>query len=234
MTARILRKTASHLAQVSAKVWVPKGNMAFHLSIKLGAVSVVLISVLTVLNTPLLEVMVSLAITPSVKVLAEPRAKPDTGVRYTFHGPDPTPTLTLRATGYNSEVSQTDTTPFVTATGASTRWGIIAVSRDLLDQSIPYGSLVRIRDLGSYDHGRGYGAFQRMLDGQEFFIVEDTTHRRKRQQIDVWFSEYNQAINWGVRKVEVEVVRYGRDGPVLDYAAQPQVFTVVPRLQASR
>jgi len=41
-------------------------------------------------------------------------------------------------------------------------------------------------------------------------------HPRKRQQMDVWFPTYSQATHWGVRQIEVEVVRYGRTGPRFD------------------
>jgi 3D (Asp-Asp-Asp) domain-containing protein len=124
-------------------------------------------------------------------------------------------TYTLKSTAYNSEESQTDSTPFVTATGATTAFGIIAVSRDMLG-NIPYGSLVRLKDLGSYRSGRGEGKFQELLDSQGLFIVEDTMHPRKIEQIDVWFPHRSEALSWGVRKVELEVVRVGRDGPMLE------------------
>jgi len=110
----------------------------------------------------------------------------------------------------------------------------VAVSRDLLGSSLPYGSLVRLKDLGSYYTGRGAGAFQALLDSQGLFIVEDTMHARKTQQIDVWFPEYSTAISWGVRKVEVEVVRYGRNGPELDGVLADEGFEAVPRLVALR
>lgn len=125
------------------------------------------------------------------------------------------PTYTLKSTAYNSEESQTDSTPFVTATGATTAFGIIAVSPDMLG-TIPYGSLVRLKDLGSYRSGRGEGKFQEVLNTQGLFIVEDTMHPRKVEQIDVWFPHQAEALSWGVRKVELEVVRVGRDGPMLE------------------
>jgi len=55
-------------------------------------------------------------------------------------------TLNVTATAYTSHPSQTDSTPFITATGARTRLGVIAVSRDLLDD-LPYGSRVKLQDL---------------------------------------------------------------------------------------
>ncbi len=125
------------------------------------------------------------------------------------------PTYTLKSTAYNSHASQTDSSPNVTATGATTAFGVIAMSRDMLGL-IPYGSLVRLKDLGSYRSGRGEGKFQEVLNTQDLFIVEDTMHPRKLEQIDVWFADHSEALNWGVRKVELEVVRVGRDGPMLE------------------
>jgi 3D (Asp-Asp-Asp) domain-containing protein len=125
------------------------------------------------------------------------------------------PSYTLKSTAYNSHVSQTDSSPNVTATGITTAFGVIALSRDMLE-TIPYGSLVRIKDLGSYRSGRGEGKFQEVLDTQGLFIVEDTMHPRKFEQMDVWFADESEALSWGVRKVELEVVRVGRDGPMLE------------------
>jgi 3D (Asp-Asp-Asp) domain-containing protein len=110
----------------------------------------------------------------------------------------------------------------VTATGVKTHFGVIAASRDLLEQELPYGSLVRITDLGNFHNGQGEGAFQEVLDEQEVFVVEDTMHRRKQEQVDVWFETREEAENWGVRYVEVEVLRYGRDGPdMAQWQTQP-------------
>jgi 3D (Asp-Asp-Asp) domain-containing protein len=124
-------------------------------------------------------------------------------------------TYTLKSTAYNSHVSQTDSSPNITATGATTAFGVIAMSRDMLEH-IPYGSLVRLKDMGSYHSGRGEGKYQDLLNSQGYFIVEDTMHPRKVEQIDVWFAHESEALSWGVRQVELEVVRVGRDGPMLE------------------
>ncbi len=157
--------------------------------------------------------VLDLAIAPTVVVLDTPRVVVDH--LDPLQGPEANPVFTVRATAYNSLVSQTNAQPFITASGARTRWGIVAVSRDLLSTDLPYGSLVRLRDLGAHTTGRGAGAYDAMLDGL-VFTVEDTMHPRKTQQIDVWFAEYADAVRWGVRRMEVELVRYGRTGPTLD------------------
>lgn len=204
--------------------------MALHVSGKLMALGLVVTALITAFSAPRHEPVaeVPLTLLPSVVVLDN---AVEHGLFTVTVGPSANPTATLRATGYNSHVNQTDSTPFITATGASTRLGIVAVSRDLLGRDLPYGSLVRLRDLGSYYTGRGAGMFQSMLDQQGLFIVEDTMHARKTQQLDVWFPDYSTAINWGVRRIEVELVRYGRYGPELE-PVRATDFEATPRLLA--
>ena len=159
-----------------------------------------------------------LVVLPEAVVLAAPRE----GISApSVQGPSGPLQLTLRATAYHSLPSQTDGDPHITATGATTNFGIVAVSRDLLSDALPYGSLVRIRDLGAFGSGRGAGAFQETLDSGDVFIVEDTMHIRKQQQMDVWFPDLSTALSWGVRQVEVEVIRHGREGPVIGAPGAP-------------
>jgi len=118
--------------------------------------------------------------------------------------------LILKATAYTSSPRETDSTPFITATGARTRLGIIAVSRDLLGSDLPYGSLVRLKDLGRWKDGKDAGRFDALFR-DIVFVVEDTMHRRKRQQIDIWLPDRSLALKFGVRRVKVVVLRRGRE-----------------------
>ena len=181
-------------------------------------------------------VAVPLQVTPEVVVRDIARKVRSSFVTTDPYGPHMAvrPTFRVRATGYNSHAAQTDSTPFITATGARTQLGIIAVSRDLLADDIPYGSLVRLKDLGNYHDGRGYGKHQDFLDTQDVFIVEDTLHWRKQNQIDVWFPTLSQAREWGVRQVELELLRYGREGHTFDdmLVALPEDTTFSPRFVA--
>lgn len=207
--------------------------MALHISGKLVAVGLVITALITAFSAPkgADDSARPLDVTPTAVVLTQPVATD--GDRPAAVGPFANPAYIVRATGYNSMASQTDHTPHITATGERTRFGVIAVSRDLLGGSLPYGSLVRLTDLGNYYTGRGYGRFQSLLDGQGLFIVEDTMHQRKRDQVDIWFGDYASAVNWGVRKVRVELVRYGRDGPELA-PVEASGFSGTPRLVAAR
>ena len=201
--------------------------MSLHVSGKLLAIGLVCAALMTAFRLPSkpidLHILPTLSVVQKVNVRVVPGIDIRDAVAITQpQGADATPHYVLKATGYNSHASQTDSTPTITATGATTAFGIIAASRDLLGDRIPYGSLVRIRDLGSYRSGRGVGQYQDLL-GETLFIVEDTMHPRKVDQIDIWFPQLSQALNWGVRQVEVEVVRYGREGE-----DTTQVFAVAP------
>lgn len=208
--------------------------MALHISGKLAAVGVVIAALITAFTASrgTQDQGVPLAIAPTAVVRSSPVAAPSQAAAR-LPGPVANPVYVLRATGYNSLVDQTDSTPYITSTGQRTHFGIIAVSPDLLWHDLPYGSLVRLTDLGNYYSGRGYGHYQSLLNGQGLFIVEDTMHYTKRDQIDIWFADYASAVNWGVRKVRVEVVRYGRNGPELR-PSQASDFRGMPRFLASR
>ena len=118
------------------------------------------------------------------------------------------PSLRVRSTAYNSIPNQTDSSPWTTSTGARTRYGIIALSRDLL-RRIPYGSRVRLEDNGSWKSGRGYGKYNAMLK-DTIFVVEDTMHPRKHGMVDVWLPARDRAMQWGVRSLNMHIVQVGR------------------------
>ena len=101
--------------------------------------------------------------------------------------------LTVTATAYNSVASQTDDTPDVAAWGDSLKPGMktIAVSRDLLEMGLSYGSSVRI-------------------DGMEGeYVVLDKMAKRWRKRIDIYMGEDIEAArNFGRRSVQI---RWGDD-----------------------
>lgn len=144
------------------------------------------------------------------KAVAKPKAKPriTTSSRVSTLSSRKGPSYFLKSTAYNSSVSQTDSSPRVTATGARTRFGVIALSRDML-RSIPYGSQVTLEDMGSLGSGAGRGRFNSMLRGI-VFIVEDTMNTRISRTVDVWFHSRSMAMRWGKRQVKLTILRYGR------------------------
>ena len=113
--------------------------------------------------------------------------------------------LILEATAYTSSVRETDSTPHITATGARTRLGILAVSRDLLE-ILPFGTKVRLKDLGTI-YGRGKGQFDALFK-DIVFVVADVMNARWRKKVDIWFPDRATALRFGRRKVQLEVVAY--------------------------
>ncbi|ACO45745.1 3D domain-containing protein [Deinococcus deserti] len=104
-------------------------------------------------------------------------------------------TAIVRATAYNSLPNQTDSTPFITATGTRVRPGVVALSRDLLRQ-FPYGSRITIEDLSGRYNFKG-----------RVFVVEDTMAARKRNSLDIWMGTRTEAINFGARQLRITAVR---------------------------
>lgn len=99
-------------------------------------------------------------------------------------------THAVRATGYSSTPDQTDSTPFITASGTLVRDGIIAANFYVNGRRVPFGTLVRIPD----------------IYGDKIFIVEDRMNARYTNNIDIWFPERSLAKTFGSKKVTIEIV----------------------------
>lgn len=88
-------------------------------------------------------------------------------------------------TGYSSTTWQTDDSPFITASGKYVEDGIIA------NNMLPFGTQVRIPE----------------LYGDKIFVVEDRMNSRKSHyHVDVWFEDYHQAKDFGVKTTYIEVL----------------------------
>ncbi len=103
----------------------------------------------------------------------------------------------VHSTAYNSTLGQTDSTPFITATGTRVRSGVVALSRDLLGR-FPYGTRITIEDLS--------GRYSSYLRGR-VFVVEDTMHPRIGNTVDVWMGSRGEALAWGSRNIRITAVR---------------------------
>ena len=79
---------------------------------------------------------------------------------------------------------QTDDTPFITASGNWVRDGIVATN------ILPMGTKIKIPD----------------VYGDRIFVVDDRMHPRKKYVVDVWFSSYVEAKNFGVKRTYIEVL----------------------------
>lgn len=99
---------------------------------------------------------------------------------------DPSYTMRVTATAYNSLPEQTDDTPFITASGTHVRMGVIAAN------FLPMGTLVKIPD----------------YFGDQVFTVEDRMNPRYDKRIDIWMDGVHEARQFGVRTVAIEVYRH--------------------------
>src|SRR3989338_11670642 len=90
----------------------------------------------------------------------------------------------VTATAYNSMESQTDSSPWITASGTRCRKGVIA------SNFLPMGTKVKIEGFG-----------------EQIFVVEDRMNKRYNKRIDIWFLKYNDARKFGVRKIKFHVLK---------------------------
>ncbi len=87
-------------------------------------------------------------------------------------------------TAYSSRVQETDSTPFITASGSRVRDGIVAANW------LPLGTKVKIP----------------ALFGDKVFVVEDRMHRKNNEKMDIWFADTNEALKFGVKRADVEIL----------------------------
>ncbi len=87
-------------------------------------------------------------------------------------------------TAYSSSIDETDSTPFTTASGKSVRDGIVAAN------FLPLGTKIRMPE----------------VFGNKIFIVEDRMARRHAEKVDIWFPTKQEAKNFGIRKLQIQVL----------------------------
>ncbi|XOB42132.1 MAG: hypothetical protein ACKKMP_02050 [Candidatus Nealsonbacteria bacterium] len=93
--------------------------------------------------------------------------------------------LPVIITAYSSTESQTDDTPFITASGSCVRDGIVA------NNLLPFGTRIRIPE----------------VYGDKIFVVEDRMNRKKGYyHVDVWLADYWQALSFGAKRTTIEVL----------------------------
>jgi 3D (Asp-Asp-Asp) domain-containing protein len=108
-----------------------------------------------------------------------PVATPETNINS-----DTRRAVTVIVTAYSSEVCQTDSTPFITASGTDVHSGVVAANW------LPIGTKIRIPE----------------IFGEKEFIVEDRMHPRNGDKVDIWFSTRAEAVQFGVRKARIEIL----------------------------
>lgn len=89
----------------------------------------------------------------------------------------------VTASAYNSVPGQTDSTPFITASGTHVRPGVLAAN------FLPIGTQVTIPD----------------IYGDQIFVVEDRMNARYTNNIDIWMEEIADAKKFGRRTVKIHV-----------------------------
>jgi len=93
--------------------------------------------------------------------------------------------LTVVVTAYSSTPWETWGDPFITAAGTRVREGIIA------NNLLPFGTKVRLPE----------------IYGDKIFVVEDRMNSRKGYyHVDIWFSSYWEAKNFGAKRTYIEVL----------------------------
>lgn len=103
--------------------------------------------------------------------------------------PPPEPvqfTATYTLTSYTSIAALTDSSPFITANGSHVHMGTVAAN------CLSFGTRIQIPD----------------LFGDQIFVVEDRLAARKGcGMIDVWLPTYQEAKKFGVKHVQVKVLK---------------------------
>ncbi|MDO8600689.1 MAG: hypothetical protein Q7R73_03690 [bacterium] len=92
--------------------------------------------------------------------------------------------MRVALTAYSSHPDETDSTPFLTASGTETRDGVIAAN------FLPFGTIVRIPE----------------LFGDKTFIVEDRMHRKFSKRVDIWMPTKKKALIFGKTISEIEIL----------------------------
>ncbi|MDW7998455.1 MAG: 3D domain-containing protein [Thermodesulfovibrio sp.] len=91
--------------------------------------------------------------------------------------------IEVKATAYSSCIEECDSTPFITASGAKVRWGIIA-----MDKRYKFGTKVYIPFF------------------KKTFVVLDRGGAIKGNRIDIWFPSKEEAKKFGVKNLIVYVL----------------------------
>lgn len=87
-------------------------------------------------------------------------------------------------TAYSSTEDQTDSTPFIAASGKHVYDGMVAAN------FLPFGTKIKIPT----------------LYGDRIFTVDDRMNKRYQNTVDIWFADRTSAINFGIKKATIEIV----------------------------
>lgn len=94
------------------------------------------------------------------------------------------PARLITITAYSSTPDQTDSTPFVTASGHLVEDGIVACN------FLEFNTKIKLPE----------------LYGEKIFTVKDRMAKKNSHKIDIWFPTTEEAKNFGVKKTIVEII----------------------------
>lgn len=89
----------------------------------------------------------------------------------------------LIITAYSSTPDQTDSTPFITASGSTVYFGTAAAN------CLPFATRIRIPEIFN----------------EQIFAIKDTMHSRFACRIDIWLPTRQEALDFGVKRSEVYI-----------------------------
>ncbi len=95
-----------------------------------------------------------------------------------------TESIEVVVTAYSSTPGQTDDTPFITASGSYVRSGVVAAN------FLPLGTKIKLPE----------------IFGDRIFVVEDRTHEKYSDRVDIWFSSTAEAIKFGSKVSRIEIL----------------------------
>jgi 3D (Asp-Asp-Asp) domain-containing protein len=101
---------------------------------------------------------------------------------------------TVQVSGYNSEAAQTDDSPFITANGTHVRDGIVAANIiDAAGRNIPFNTVIKFKNCGG-------------IPEDKIFTVTDRLNKRYTRNVDIWFAHKSDALKFGRRTCQIEVI----------------------------
>jgi 3D (Asp-Asp-Asp) domain-containing protein len=104
-------------------------------------------------------------------------------------------TYSVQVSAYNSEVGQTDDSPFITANGTHVRDGIVAANiYNSAGGNIPFNSVIKFKNCGS-------------IPNDKIFVVTDRLNKRYRMNVDIWMESHADALQFGRRTCTIEVIQ---------------------------
>ena len=142
-----------------------------------GALSLTILANIAVIGP------INMAIAETVPVVIEQAQ--DTVLTATAPMEEEVSRMTVDMTAYSSTEDQTDDSPFITASGAHVADGIVAAN------FLPLHTHVKIPS----------------LYGEKVFVVEDRMNRRYTQRMDIWMETREEAMRFGLKRVEIVVLK---------------------------